>query len=514
MAWGWTSTRFLVGLLVACNLVAFLAIGALTARSLDAVAANEVQDAALVQAHDLAQQYRNTITAQVTAARDYLISGERGFLAEQDEAARKRRAVAQELAQRLPSENLKAAVQAAEVVGLRYDAYRVRSEEMKNNGAGGLEVVAFLREGRDLTARWREAQFALLDQVKALQERRREARELSVQQYRRLAVGATSAALLVAVALAIALVLRVLQPLQSLGVAAQRIAKGDVGVRVAVSGPDEFGQVGEAFNTMAAEVEASLTRLKAANEELRQLDKAKDEFLSVTSHELRTPLGFIKGFAGLLAAQMAGPLEGEQREYVGHIVSNADRMLLMINDLLDMATIRAGKLAISPSADSLSQLLEEAVAVARPAATQKELSLSLEAPSLAIAPVDASRLHQIMANLLGNAIKFTPAKGQVAVRLKAAGPFWRIEIQDSGPGVAEAERGKLFLRFSQLDMGDTRTVGGTGLGLYISKALTEAHGGRIGYAPAPEGGSIFWVELPAEAPPEGPKAAALGGLEA
>lgn len=494
----WGNTRWLVGLLVACNLIAFLAMGWVANRSFAQASLDEGQAEALSHAVDLAQQYRNGMNLQVTALRDYLISGEQAYLHEHDAVSAKRQAIAAEL-QAIQEVAKLGMVSDMEAQGKRFMAYRQKTEGLPQRSEDRLRTRALLQESRGILSAWREGQYRLLEGLRGLQLERATRHDQALSTGRQFAVLATSGALLVALALALILVLRVLRPLQDLGRAAEGLARGEAGVRVKVQGQDEFAQVGRAFNTMAEAVEASLNRLQAANEELRGLDRAKDEFLSVTSHELRTPLGFIKGFAGLLEAQMAGPLEEEQRRYAGHIVSNADRMLALVKDLLDLATIRAGKLNIHRSPEPLHQIVAEAVAEAVPAAQAKGLRLQMTQTEVAITWVDPMRVHQILTNLLGNAIKFTPPGGAIQVRLEAEGGGWHLAVQDSGPGVPPEAQGKLFQRFSQVDMADTRLAGGSGLGLYICKALVEAHGGHIGLSSPPEGGACFWVKLPAQA---------------
>ncbi len=236
--------------------------------------------------------------------------------------------------------------------------------------------------------------------------------------------------------------------------------------------------------------------LEKANEALRTADRYKDEFLSVISHELRTPLNFITGFASILEDEVAGPLNETQQSYIHKILNGADRMLELVNNLLDMSRIQAGKLHIEPDLADYVPIVQEALAPLRPLSDQKQISLTLDAQDHPRLMVDARRLIQVLTNLVDNAIKFTPQGGEIQVRVRHAGDTILTEVTDTGPGISEESVAKLFKPFSQVDMSSTRRVGGTGLGLTISKAFVEAHGGQIGVRSRPGEGSTFWFTLP------------------
>jgi signal transduction histidine kinase len=234
--------------------------------------------------------------------------------------------------------------------------------------------------------------------------------------------------------------------------------------------------------------------------ELRQADHAKDEFLSVISHELRTPLNFIMGFASILEDEIAGPLNSQQHEYLGKINDGADRMLMLVNDLLDFAKLQAGKFTLAPETTAYPALVSEVVGSMRPLANQKGLQLSMDLRADETLHIDGKRVGQIIYNLVSNAIKFTPKGGQVRVTTFRENGYVRTEVSDTGIGIATEDVPKLFTRFKQLDMSATRQAGGTGLGLSIAKALVEAHGGEIGVKSEPGQGSTFYFTLPAAAP--------------
>ncbi len=231
--------------------------------------------------------------------------------------------------------------------------------------------------------------------------------------------------------------------------------------------------------------------------ERRKLDQLKEQFLSILSHELRTPINAIMGFASVLDDEVVGALTPEQHQYMGRILKGSDVLLTLIDDLLDMSRIQAGKFHLSPRPLDLGALVIEVCDSLRPLAEQK--SLRFGCPEMDAVPTiqaDPQRVRQVMVNLVNNAIKFTPEGGAIDVRLRPCGDVVLCEVEDTGIGIAESDIAKLFIPFTQLDMSNTRRAGGTGLGLSITKSLIDAHGGRIGVRSEPGVGSTFWFELP------------------
>jgi signal transduction histidine kinase len=223
----------------------------------------------------------------------------------------------------------------------------------------------------------------------------------------------------------------------------------------------------------------------------------KDRFLSVLSHELRTPINAILGFGSILEDGIAGPLTPEQQRYVRKVTAGADHLLSLVNDLLDMSRIQAGKFSMTPQPMAIAPLVDEVVGTLGGLAEQRQLTLTTDvAAGLPTLVADDVRVRQVLTNLVGNAIKFTPEGGAIHVRVRPDGDGVRVEVVDTGPGISLADQRKLFNPFTQLDMSATRQAGGTGLGLSISKALVEAHGGAIGVESAPGAGSRFWFTLP------------------
>ncbi len=237
--------------------------------------------------------------------------------------------------------------------------------------------------------------------------------------------------------------------------------------------------------------------LQDKNIELERANRAKDHFLATMSHELRTPLNAILGFTGLLLMQLPGPLNAAQQRQLELVQSSGKHLLSLINDLLDLAKIDAGRTDMHIEAVHCATVLEEVAATLRPAAVAKGLELELQTPpDPVLALADRRALHQVVLNLASNAVKFT-ARGQVRLDLRQAVDDVCIEVTDTGAGISEADRRQLFEAFRQL--GEPRQAGaeGSGLGLHLSRRLAELMHGRIECASVLGQGSTFSLHLPA-----------------
>jgi PAS domain S-box-containing protein len=237
--------------------------------------------------------------------------------------------------------------------------------------------------------------------------------------------------------------------------------------------------------------------------ERRAVDRLKREFVSTVSHELRTPLTAIKGSLGLLAGGVGGELPGVARELVATAQKNADRLLILINDILDLEKVETGRMAFDLQTHPLHPLLLQALEDLDAYAHGLEVTCGLEpAPAdlrTARVTVDEGRLLQVFGNLLSNAVKFSPPGARVHVRLLRAGRRLRVEVENAGPEIPMPFRERIFHQFAQADGSDSRQRGGTGLGLSIAKALVERMGGLIGFTSEP-GRTVFFFELPEVAP--------------
>jgi signal transduction histidine kinase len=241
------------------------------------------------------------------------------------------------------------------------------------------------------------------------------------------------------------------------------------------------------------EAEQAQQLLSYQNEQLVELDRLKDEFVSSVSHELRTPLTSISGYVELLKEDEQ---DAQRRDYLGIVERNSDRLLGLVSDLLFSARLQDGRLELERSDVDMAQVVRDAVASARPRAETAGVELDLVVDDAPHVSGEAVRLAQLLDNLVSNAIKFTPAGGQVEVRLFARGGNTCVQVSDTGIGIPEEEREKLFERFFRSQSALERQIQGTGLGLYISKAIVEAHGGRIGLGGDEGKGTTFVVELP------------------
>jgi signal transduction histidine kinase len=217
------------------------------------------------------------------------------------------------------------------------------------------------------------------------------------------------------------------------------------------------------------------------------------------SHELRTPLNAILGFTELLLDGVYGPLAAKTHQVVERVQANGKHLLGLINDVLDLSKIEAGQLTLSFDRFDLAATVRSVASATEPLAQAKNLALStiIDGP-LAPATGDERRVRQVLLNLVGNAIKFTDA-GAVEILVRQRSGDFEIDVRDTGPGIPETDRERIFQEFQQLDSSPTRNKGGTGLGLTISRRIAEAHGGRILLTSTLGKGATFRVVLPVNA---------------
>jgi signal transduction histidine kinase len=235
--------------------------------------------------------------------------------------------------------------------------------------------------------------------------------------------------------------------------------------------------------------------LKAANEKLQELDRLKSMFIASMSHELRTPLNAIIGFTGILLQGLAGPLNDEQQHQLGMVKSSSLHLLDLITDIIDISKIEANKISLNRESFDLSKMALEVLESFRPEAERKSLKLDITAPEKLRVESDKRRVRQILMNLMGNAVKFTPG-GAVSVTVKKNEGDALVAVRDTGPGVRAADMAKLFQYFSQITSKDRPHNEGTGLGLYLSKKLATILGGDIMVDSEFGKGSVFTMMLP------------------
>jgi signal transduction histidine kinase len=237
--------------------------------------------------------------------------------------------------------------------------------------------------------------------------------------------------------------------------------------------------------------------LREANEELMHLDQLKSDFLATMSHELRTPLTSIIGYSDMLLSGMTGEVSEKQKGFLRSILNSGETLLHLINDILDLTKIEAGKLELTREPVDLRSALISVLSVVKPRANDKNLRISTFLPrDLAPLHADPAKLGQIMMNLLSNAIKYTPDGGAISVEARPRGTTIEIRVVDTGIGIAPEDLERIFERFTQVDSSATRSQGGTGLGLAITKDLIELHGGTVSVQSQLGKGSSFIFSIP------------------
>ncbi|CAN5919436.1 hypothetical protein BH11MYX3_BH11MYX3_20840 [soil metagenome] len=246
------------------------------------------------------------------------------------------------------------------------------------------------------------------------------------------------------------------------------------------------------------EIRRRSQQLELQNRRIQEASRLKSEFLANMSHELRTPLNAIIGFAELLHDGHVDPGRPEFREFLADILTSGRHLLQLINDVLDLAKVEAGRLEFRPEPADLTKIVGEVSAILRTHASSKQIRIETDVdPALDDLVLDTGRLKQVAYNYLSNALKFTPSGGRVVLRARAEGAGeWRLEVEDTGIGVAPQDLDRLFVEFQQLESGSGKRHQGTGLGLALTKRLVEAQGGSVGVTSVIGKGSTFHAILP------------------
>jgi signal transduction histidine kinase len=312
------------------------------------------------------------------------------------------------------------------------------------------------------------------------------------------------AGLVVSMLAALALARGMVRPIRRLEEGTRKIGAGDLGQPIEVHTGDELEALAGQFNRMTEQlresyadlerkVEARTRELADKSRQLEVADRHKSEFLANMSHELRTPLNAIIGFSEALGEGLFGELNAKQREYLEDIHASGRHLLSLINDILDLSKIEAGRMELDVSAFSAPAAIGNCVTLVRERAQRHEIAISVEVdPALGELNADERKFKQILLNLLSNAVKFTPDGGKVALTARVEEGQLEVAVADTGSGIAPADQATVFEEFRQLGRGGE----GTGLGLALSRRFVELHGGTIVLKSEPGKGSVFTFTLP------------------
>jgi signal transduction histidine kinase len=298
------------------------------------------------------------------------------------------------------------------------------------------------------------------------------------------------------------------QPIRVLQAGAAKIGAGQLGNRIQVRTGDELEGLAAQFNSMATALQESYTGLERKVEERtheieekgRQLEAAnqhKSEFLANMSHELRTPLNAIIGFSEVLLQRMFGALNAKQEEYLQDVLSSGRHLLSLINDILDLSKVEAGRMELELGRFDLPATLQDTQILVRERAARHGITLALEVDGgLGAVVADERKLKQVVLNLLSNAVKFTPEGGRVEVRAVPTNGAVEISVTDTGIGIAPENQEAIFEEFRQVSGDYAHKREGTGLGLTLARKFVELHGGRIWVKSQLGQGSTFTFSLP------------------
>ncbi len=308
----------------------------------------------------------------------------------------------------------------------------------------------------------------------------------------RLFIGVVAASIVLALLLGYILSWSLVGPIRRMETRLAGIASGDFTGSVEVPNRDELGSLAANINAMNDELGRLYRELEAAS-------RHKSEFLANMSHELRTPLNAIIGFSQVLREQMFGELNDKQAEYLDDILSSGQHLLNLINDILDLSKVEAGRMELQPSVFPLADALAASMVMVRERATRQGVDLVTEIdPAVGLVEADERKIKQVLFNLLSNAVKFTPQGGRITLAAKATDQAVEIAVTDTGIGIGADDQVQIFDEFYQVGPGKTQE--GTGLGLALTKRLVELHHGELRVESAPGAGSTFTVVLPLQLP--------------
>jgi signal transduction histidine kinase/DNA-binding response OmpR family regulator len=375
------------------------------------------------------------------------------------------------------------------------------------------EVIQLIRGGR--VAEGRELQITqatpladrlerltneLVNKAEAEMVARVEASQDAYGTARWMVIGIAVGSMCLALALGYAISWSVIGPVQRMDAQLRQIASGDFSQRVEVLNRDELGALGVNLNRMNEELGRLYHQLEAAS-------RHKSEFLASMSHELRTPLNAIIGFSEVLLERLFGDLNAKQEEYLRDILDSGRHLLSLINDILDLSKVEAGRMELELGSFSLPEALESGLTMVRERASRHAIALNLEVdPTIDVIEADERKIKQAVFNLLSNAVKFTPDGGQVGMKAGFAEGEVRITVWDTGIGIAAEDQERIFEEFQQVGEMYAEKREGTGLGLALTKKFVELHGGRLWVESEVGHGSRFTFTLPVRKAPQAEEA--------
>ncbi len=292
------------------------------------------------------------------------------------------------------------------------------------------------------------------------------------------------------------------RPIQLLDRATHHVSEGEFDHQVPIDSQDEFGALARSFNEMGAR--------------LKELDELKSDFISLVSHELRTPLSVMREAVSLLKDEILGKIGEKQREFLGILSQEVERMILFVNELLDLSRLEAGRLPIEKLPLDVKEVIEKNLTKIKPLLLEKRIEAEVAlSPHLPLVLADGIRVDQVLTNLIDNAIKFTPSGGKICIiadvsdgrggedgrqakSSKGNQKYVRVTVCDNGEGIKDDEKRYIFDKFYQARAGKSGKAKGSGLGLSISKRIVEAHGGNIWFTSSPDEGTFFHFTLPTQ----------------
>ncbi len=324
--------------------------------------------------------------------------------------------------------------------------------------------------------------------------------------------------IMIATILSIFLVARVVKPIQELQEGVREIGSGNLDYNLKLKSKNEIGELASSFNEMSHALKKSRQELykysqsleekikertqqiTEANERLKQLDKLKDDFVSLASHELRTPMTAIKSYLWMAIAGKGGPLNEKQMYYAQRSYTSVDRLIKLVNDMLNISRIESGRLTVQMQPVKIEQLVRETIEEVTPRAKELGVNVLIEQQGGAVPDVlaDSDKIKEVIYNLIGNSMKFTPSGGKITVSFVEKDKMVEAAVKDTGSGIAGDDLPKLFQKFGILPGSyvTNQPVSGTGLGLYICRSLIELHGGKIWASSEGKGkGSTFTFSL-------------------